>query len=136
MLRRVAFVGACYLSLHHTAYFCCAAAAWVCSSSQLFVRAILDGNTGTVGIAIRYYQSLHSSPQRQFFHAHQFLRRFLAYVTDDKTPNKMREARCRVYDPAAQQQQQQQRQQAGPCARAISSPYVLRIPQTISKFLT
>ena len=52
---------------------------------------------------------------------HQPLRRFLAYVTDDdKTPNKMREARRRVYDPAAQQQQQQQ---AGPCARAVSSPY-------------
>ena len=32
------------------------------------------------------------------------LRGFLAYVTDDdKTPNKMREARRRVYDPAAQQ---------------------------------
>ena len=30
MMRRVAFVGACHLSLHHTAYFCCAAAAWVC----------------------------------------------------------------------------------------------------------
>ena len=30
MLRRVAFVGACHLLLHHTASFCCAAAAWVC----------------------------------------------------------------------------------------------------------
>ena len=64
-------------------------------------------------------QCLHFSPQRQFFHAHQFLRRFLAYVTDDKTPNKMREARRRVYGRAAQQQQQQ----AGPCACAVSSLY-------------
>ena len=47
------------------------------------------------------------------------LRRFIAYVTDDKSLNKMRKARRHVYDPAAQQQQQQ----AGPCARAVSSPY-------------
>ena len=65
-------------------------------------------------------QSLHFSPQRQFFRVHHFLRRMFADVTDDNTPNKMREARRRVYDPAAQQQQQQQ---AGPCARALSFLY-------------
>ena len=54
MLRRVAFVGACHLSLHHTASFSCAAAAWVCSSSQLIGRVTLDGNTGTFGKVIRY----------------------------------------------------------------------------------
>ena len=42
----------------------------------------------------------------------------MAQIDDDKTPNKMREARRRVYDPAAQQAA------AGrPCARAVSSPY-------------
>ena len=54
MLRRVAFVGACHLSLHHTASFGCAAAAYVCSSSQLIVRVNLDVNTGIFGIAVRY----------------------------------------------------------------------------------
>ena len=86
-------------------------------------RVTLDGNTGTFGLVICLqtdpYILVHGG---SFFTYIQFLRRRFVHVTDRKTPNKMREARRRVYDPAAQQQQQQQ-QQAGPCARAVSSLY-------------
>ena len=47
--------------------FLCAAAAWVCSSSQLIGRLNLGGNKGTFGIviAVDTNQSLNFSPQRQ-----------------------------------------------------------------------
>ena len=38
-------------------------------------------------------QSLHISPRRQCFYVHQFLRRFLAHVINNKTSNRMRGAR-------------------------------------------
>ena len=111
-----------HLSLHHTAYFCCAAAAWVCSSSQLIVRVNLDGNTGTFGIAIRYKPIFTFTSTGASFSCTSIFRvDFLPtsqMMTRHQTTCAKHAAVYATLPPSSSQQHA-----GGPFARAVSSPY-------------
>ena len=76
MLRRVACVGACHLSPHHTTRFCSAAAGCACPSTRKhrdLCNSNLDTNT-----------SLHLRPHGRFFNEYVSVFCFFAKIADDR----------------------------------------------------